>query len=257
MIDLTAAAKTLAKRVLPRSLVVAIQKRRNRFLALKLETNGLLPVEVYRHLYEEAKALPFGDVVEIGGAGGAASIALAWGLADGGSSSRVVVVEKCEGGSRDRYGDYATNLERLESHLRRYGVSDRVSLFTRRLTFENGADVLAEVRTPTLSALCCDADGRIHRDFHFFWPRLMPGGLIVVDDYHETHSRKHAVTWNLLNQLMEWGLFEPTKLVNATYFGRKPQHADFSAFDVDVCEALCERITAEWESREEDKPQRP
>lgn len=253
----SSAVRALARRVLPRPLVVYLQKRRNRFLALKLETGGLLDADAYARLYEEARCLPPGDVVEVGGAGGSGSIAIAWGLQETGHPSRVIVVEKCEGGSRDRYGDFGTNLERLHRHLEHFGVADRVSLFTERLTFDNGHEVLEKVRTPELSAFCCDADGRIHRDFYFFWPRLRPGGLIVIDDYHETFSRKHAVTYHLLNQLMEWGLFELESTVGSTCFGRKPARADWSLFDRDACELICDRVTAEWEAAAERKQPAP
>ncbi len=247
-------AKDIAKRVLPKPVVDYLRKPPNRFEVMRYETDGMLSPAVYERLCEEVSRLPAGDIVEVGGAAGSATIAMAWGLQRADNGSHIVVIEKCERGSRARYGDYATNLARLEAHLESHGVRDRVVLFPKSLTVENGEEVLALVRTPELAALCCDADGRLHRDFRLFWPRLRPGGLIVVDDYDETRSRKHAVTWHLLNQLMEWGLFEPVELLNGTYFGRKPAGADFEAFDYALCDELCEGVRAEWDSDYDQKP---
>ena len=73
-----------------------------RFYTLQRDTEGLLSAAAYKRIYERMRAAPDLDTVEIGGAGGSASIAIAWAKIEGGHSSRHIVVEKLEGGSRWR-----------------------------------------------------------------------------------------------------------------------------------------------------------
>ncbi len=231
-----------------------------RFYDLKARTNGMLNAMVYRRMYLEARALPDLDVVEIGGAAGAGSVSLALGLKESGKRAGLIVVEKLEGGSRATYGSYEHNLEKIQQSFREFGVQDTVRLFPHEITLENGKDVLAMIRTPELSAFIHDADGRVDRDFALFWPRLRSGGLIIVDDYANTpHFKpvsernplggmKSVLTFRLLNQMIEWGLFHPTRTMGNTIFGTKPARADFSRFD----QTVCTRITAALELERDD-----
>jgi hypothetical protein len=86
--------------------------------------------------------------------------------------------------------------------------------------------------------LILDADGFIHRDFYFFWPRLRRGGLIVIDDYQEGLDPKHDLTFHLLNALIRWGLFETVDKVGSTMFGRKPAHGDIRKLDLQECHEI-------------------
>ena len=112
------------------------------FFRLKLATQGMLPARVYRELYGAVRDLPNLDIVEVGAGSGSATVAMALAMRDAGLRSRIVSVEKCEGGSRLDYGDRATNLNLLETHLVQFGVRDRVVLFPQMLTLENGPDLL-------------------------------------------------------------------------------------------------------------------
>ena len=216
-----------------------------------------MPPEVYQRLFDEARQLPDLDVVEVGGAAGAGSIALSHGMKESGKTSRVIVVERCEGGSRSEFGSREANLERLRAHLTRFGADDNVVIYPHELTFENGAEVLALVRTGEIGALIHDADGRVDRDFRLFWPRLRPGALIVVDDYVDLPQFRPASarypdggtkclrTFRLLNQLTAWGLFEPVDQVQSTVFGRKPSGARFDRFDPAACQRILDELAAE------------
>lgn len=215
---------------------------RYRFAYVRKVTSGMLAAETYERIYREALSLPDLDFLEIGAAAGAGTVALGWAYRDSRKRSRLVVVEKGEGGSRDQFGDKSANILRLRENLKKFEVLGRVELFTELLTVDNAGELAALIRTPQLAGMMLDADGRIHRDFSLFWERIVPGGMIVVDDYHPSLSRKHERTYRLLNLFIEWGYFEPVELVKDTYIGRKPQTAPTRPFDLQCCEELVEGV---------------
>jgi len=227
------------------------------FFRLKLATGGMLQARVYRELFLRARELPDLDIVEIGAGSGASTIALALGLREGGRSAKVISVEKCEGGSRSHYGDRETNLNLLEKNLVQFGVRDRVVLYSHPISLVNGPEVLASVHTGRIGALVHDADGRIDRDFALFWPILRPDGLIIIDDFENRPSfrpvsvespdggTKSLLTFRLLTQFMQWGLVARTRVIGNTFFGRKPENADFGRFDAAVCNRIAAGVEAE------------
>lgn len=217
-----------------------------RFYDLQQETGGLLSPGHYERIFNEIRKLHDFDIVEIGGAAGAASIAIGWALKRDHKQSRLIIVEKCEGGTRTQYGGKLENLNRLQHNLRRFGVDDQCTIFPEYLTFENGAEALQLIRTPQLAALIMDADGWIHRDFHFFWPRLHPDGLIIVDDYEEGRDPKHDLTFQLLNQLTTWGLFEKVDTVGSLVLGRKPPDGDIRNLDLKACASIVDSVSRKF-----------
>jgi predicted O-methyltransferase YrrM len=228
-----------------------------RWLRLRDEAGGMLSPLVYRRMYRAVRAQPDLDVVEIGGAAGAGSISLAWGMRDAGHTAKLIVVERCEGGSRAAFGGYDDNLARLHANFERFGVADRIELHPHEITLENGADVLARVTTSEIGAFVHDADGRLDRDVALFWPRLRPGGLVIVDDddpgkplrpgrpERPDSGYKGVLTYRLLRQLEAWGLFVRTAKVRNTTFGRKPVDADMRRFDPDVCARIVADVRAQ------------
>jgi predicted O-methyltransferase YrrM len=227
------------------------------FFRLKLATAGMLPVRAYRELYLRARRLPHLDIVEVGAGSGTATIAMALAIRDTRSEARIISVEKCEGGSRLDYGDRAANINLLETNLRQFRVRSHVILHTSPLTLANGQEVVRHIRTGQISAFVHDADGRIDRDFALFWPLLRPGGLIVIDDY-ENHASfqptsgrfpdggtKSLVTFRLLNQMMQWGLIKRTRVIGNTFFGFKPETANFGRFSAKSCFEIVSQVGAE------------
>jgi predicted O-methyltransferase YrrM len=226
------------------------------FFRLKLGTAGLLPARVYREIYLRTRELPDLDIVEVGAGSGSATIAMALALNEAGRQGKIVSVEKCEGGSRLDYGDRVTNLSLLETNLVQFRVRDRVVLYPHHLTLENGPEVVSQIRTGQIAALVHDADGRIDRDFALFFPLLRPGGLVIIDDYENRAAyqpvsarypdggTKSLLTFRLLNQLMRWGLVTRRRVVGNTFFGRKPEGADFSRFDADACRRIVADVNA-------------
>jgi hypothetical protein len=242
--------KALLKKILPRALQRQIRTALyGRYYVLQQETEGLLSPKHYERLHDEVCKMPDLDLVEVGGAGGTASIAMAWALQEQGRKSKLVVVEKCEGGSRSKYGGRQENLARFERNIAAYGVDGKIRLFPHYMTFENGKEVLNLIETPEIGALVLDADGWIHRDFHFLWPRLRVGGLIVVDDYEAGRDEKHELTYQLLNYLMAIGLFEKVDAVGATVFGRKPAGGSIEKLDLALAQGIVERVSRDFGSR--------
>lgn len=212
---------------------------------LKRVTGGLLPVEVYRALSVRVRRAPPGlDIIEVGGASGTATIAMASGLRpSGGHYPRVIVVEKCEGGSRSPYGGWEANKARFDRFVRRYGMQDRVVLFPHYLTPERGGEVRALVRTERLAGLLADADGMVHRDMHLFGDLIDRRGFVAIDDYHPSRSAKHAVTFAVVNRLIEAGALRPLERIRDTLIcgpGSDVSEALFHQCD-GIARAECER----------------
>lgn len=228
-----------------------------RFYALRKQAGGMLSPAVYERIYKEIQLEPDLDVVEIGGAAGAGSIALYQGMRDSGKHARLVVVERCEGGSRSDFGGREENLRQLQENFRSFGVTENVKIFPHELTIENGEEVLRLCTTRELAAFIHDADGHIDRDFSLFWPRLRSRGLIIIDDYDplphfvDVSARypeggiKGVLTYRLINQFIDWGLFESTAKVGITLFGRKPAAARWSYFNLDRCREIHESVKRE------------
>jgi predicted O-methyltransferase YrrM len=229
-----------------------------RSLNILYGARGLMNHLVYKKMYELVYDLADLDIVEVGAGAGAGSIAIASAIKESGKKSRLIVIEKCEGGSRTRYGDYQTNLKIIKDNFKRYGVDDKTELFPKKLTFENKDEIISLIKTGKIAALIIDADGRIDRDFFLFWPLLETGGIIVMDDYEDSTKisqlssilnrytpagkRKMLMTYRLINQFIEWGLFKISCKVERAVFGYKPENADFNRFDLKVCEKIIKDV---------------
>lgn len=221
------------------------------------QADGLCSVPVYQRIFNELLPLPDLDIVEIGAAAGASTITCAMAMQHSNKHSAIVVVEKCVGGSRERYGGFEDNLQRLKHNLAKFGAQDRVRLFAQELSLENGEEALRLIQTKQIAALLCDADGRIDRDFILFWPRLVPGGAIIIDDYisnYKTEQRcewlrlghdKQVLTTELLNYFTEVGLFEKKAVVDNSVFGFKPHNANWTNCDLERCGKIVEEVLFE------------
>lgn len=237
--------RELLKNCIPKSLLESYQMRKyGRFVWMKLQTSGLLGPDHYEAIYNTFRddAIADSDVVEVGGASGSASIAIAWALKERRSRANLVVVEKFEGGTRAQFGGYDENYRRFQSFMKRYRVAERIRLFPDYLTMENSAQVLDLVSTPQIGGLMLDADGHIHRDLAIFWERLAPGAPIIIDDYHPDISPKHELTYRLLNKFIEWRLVERKNLIDDTFFGVKGDADSIGKLDLDECNAITAEV---------------
>jgi len=220
-------------------------------------SSDLLRPPVYRRYYEVARDLPDYPVVEVGAASGASSIALAWGMQDSNKTSSLIVVEKCEGGSRMDYGDYSDNYDIIVQNFHKFNVQDRIKLYPHYLTFENGHEVQALIDSDHIAALVHDADGRVDRDFALFYDKLVDGGRIIIDDYANIAKfkppsarvpdggTKMLTTYRLVNQLRDWGLLAVDEILEGTLFGHKPSGVDTGRLDLTVCEQIVTDVIAE------------
>ena len=229
----------------------------NEFYSIKRKVNGMLSVRNYSKIYGLVTKLPNLDIVEIGGASGAGSIIIAKAIKDSNKKSKLIVVEKCRGGSRDEVGDYDSNLNLIRNNFRMYDLEDQIILHPQEITIENGSEVIKKIQTEKIAALIHDADGHLERDFLLFWPLLIDNGLIIVDDYsektvftkvstrHPQGGIKSLMTYRLLNQLIEWGLFKVDTQIGDTIYGTKPVNADFSKLDMQKCQKIINQVKEE------------
>jgi predicted O-methyltransferase YrrM len=237
--------RSLIKRCVPQAILEPYQmKKYGRFLWMKLQTDGLLGADLYEAIHRTFldDAIGDHDIVEVGGASGSASIAIAWALKERRCKSKLVVVEKFEGGTRAQFGGYNENYQRFQEFIKRYGVADRIVLFADYLTMENSQQVVDLVSGDTIGGMMLDADGHIHRDFAIFWERLAPGAPIVIDDYHPNTSVKHELTYLLLNRFIEWQLVERRELIDDTFFGTKGSAESIAALDLEECERITKEV---------------
>lgn len=227
--------------------------RYGRHAEMARTTEGLLSVPVYRELTAVVSHGPRGrDIIEIGGAGGSATIAMAWGVHRCAThATRIVVVEKCEGGTRTQYGNWETNRARFERFVRSYTRQTDVVLYPHYLTLENGNEVRSLVKHTPLAGMVSDADGMVHRDLFLFGDLLSSDSFVVIDDYHPHHSPKHEITFGIVNRLITAGVFIPRKLIDGTFFGTfghampKSLYVECEAF----AQATCQRLGVIFDAR--------
>ena len=212
------------------------------FAELKTRTHGLLTNAAYRMLYQMVIKAPAGDAVEVGTAHGAATIVIARALKDSGRSGRVHSIDKIVGGSCDRFGSEEDNIAVIKRNFSLYGVDDAISFYAEL------SDAAARLLPADISIgiLMLDADGAIDRDFALFYNKIVPSGLIVIDDYDPglvvkrlTNGdifvdQKHLLTFHLVNHFVHHGLLSDVNVCGETVFARKPTNlksVSFKDFD--------------------------
>lgn len=136
----------------------------------------MLAPSIYQRLYELARDMAGNLIVEVGTAKGAATVALALGLRDAGKHGRVISFDR--GRTRAGQGDPHAYQELVKRNLRHFGVEEYVELVVGEVN--KTADTVP--RSAEICLLMLDADGAIDRDLGHFFNRVVPGGLIVIDD---------------------------------------------------------------------------
>lgn len=202
-----------------------------RFGGLKIRARGMLGPRVYKKLYQKARGLPDLPFVDVGSAAGATTIAVALAFKRARKKSLVVGIEKCQGGSRERYGNYATNYATLEKNINKYDLGVHVKLYPDWLR-EGSEDIWSFIQSEKISGFIHDADGRLYRDFQLFFDSVVDGGLIAVDDCpqgrdpYDLLARGYSgkfvrtgVQWELLKRR---GFIEEVERCGNFVFARKP-----------------------------------
>ena len=204
---------------------------------IKLKANGMLSPRVYATIYRRVVEAPDNDVVEIGSGRGAGTVVIARALKASGKQSKVIAVEKFEGGSNIGFGSKDENLARIHNIFDEFGVSDRIEIFPEYLTADNVGRLGNLIGTERLSCVVIDADGRLDIYLPALWPYLSDGCVIILDDYRENYSfreksaqyplghTKELLCFRLVNKLVELGHLQVDELIDATIFARKRDHA--------------------------------
>lgn len=203
------------------------------FDVLKKQANGMLDADIYQAIHDTAAAVKNGDIVEIGTAHGAATIALAHGLRQTKrETAKIITIDKIAGGSRDAFGDVDENVKIIHENFRAFGVADAIDFYL------GASDEVAPALPADLKIglLMLDADGAIDRDFRLFYNSLLPGAPIIIDDYKDGYVRvsqngkrvqieqKRRITAALVHYFESKNLLQRTCVLNETYFGIKPHH---------------------------------
>ena len=194
---------------------------------LQQEANGMLAPSVYQAIYETAYSAPDGDILEIGTAHGAATIALAQGMKDAGKNGRILTIDKITGGSRERYGDVATNEAIIRDNFRQFGVDSMIRFYIGE-SQQCAKDLPDDMH---ISVLMLDADGAIDRDLRLFMDYCHYDTRVIMDDCHDSIKLKHAkrtlyidqkhrLTYLLVTYLDDNGGLCRDDMDGETWFGR-------------------------------------
>ena len=147
-------------------------------------------VDIYRLwvLWTLAGRLPAGDILEVGSWRGGSGAVLARRAAGGGTGGRVWLADTFAGvvkaGERDSYyrgGEHAnTSPEVVRELLERLGVGN-AELLVGTFPEETGAGIAGR------NFALCHIDVDVYQSamdvFRWAWPRMVPGGVVVFDDY--------------------------------------------------------------------------
>lgn len=206
------------------------------------DVDALMSRAVYDALFDAAAAQGPKQVLEIGTAHGAGTIALALGAASAGHETQITTVDTLQAlpdipSSRARFGGPTVNEEIVRRNFRKAGVDDRITLYVGR------SDDFALVTHEKFAVdmLVLDADGRIDRDLALFGPHLLAGAAVIVDDIDGKVSAalrrgrlaidlKHVISQKLTARLVEEGYLRLEKrTVDTSFFRAKdPNGWDYS-----------------------------
>jgi predicted O-methyltransferase YrrM len=158
------------------------------FSEVRRRCRGMLPVEIYQALYEEARKRPHENILEVGTGRGPGSVCFAAGLADAGGKGRLYTMDLFYQGKSARPHKYTLetnpndaqkrNVQVYRNNLRFFGVLDGVTIIPGK-TEEAWKKLPPGIRFGTLFI---DTDGLIDRDLALFYNLVTPGGRIILDD---------------------------------------------------------------------------
>ena len=218
----------------------------------------MMPLDVYVELYRLAKRVPAGAVLEIGAGRGAGTLSLAMGLRDSRKSSKVIAVEKFDGGSNVDFGGKQDNIERIRRLFRRYGVEDRVSLFAEYLKTENFGQLRALIPGDEIAMVVIDADGRLDVHLPLLWQSLARDCPIVLDDYEESRDfrplsdkyplgkTKQLTCFRLVNRIVDLGYLKVDRILGHTVFAHRARDGAFTERDRNELRACVEGVRDEY-----------
>jgi predicted O-methyltransferase YrrM len=166
---------------------------------------SMLHADVLALLYHVARYTR-APLLELGAFIGGSTIALARGAADAGRGCKVVSVET--GGASD-HERYATPdiVAAFRSNLAARDLAAHVRLV---VGYSRDPGVVAEVaRQGRFGCVLIDADGHVEDDLALYGALVLPGALLIVDDYYSPGApEKELTTRRQIDRLAARGLLE-------------------------------------------------
>jgi predicted O-methyltransferase YrrM len=192
---------------------------------VKDRAGGLLPLSVYRRLYESAACC--GTIIEIGTYRGAATIAMALGAKSAGGGFTVLTADLLRPGIGLEGATVAAKVEALTETKRQFGLADEVQ-------FVHGSTetLVAEMNPRDVQLLLLDGGGRLETDLGLLWNRLAPDAVIVIDDIDgraavartlttASVNQKHVISKLLTDHFIAAGILIPEGRIASTGWYRK------------------------------------
>jgi predicted O-methyltransferase YrrM len=187
-------------------------KERNKqtpnFLKIKRQTNGMMGAQIYREIYLQTLIAQDGKILDIGTGRGASTISIALGIKQSNKNAKIYCIDQFFQHTAKHPHKYTMeknpdnciklNLEIFLNNLKQYGVYDIVTVLEGKTT--HAAERLQKEKT--FSLLFIDVDGCIDRDFNLFYNLLLPGAIIIIDDYANivnSHGKKYLEEYCQLN----------------------------------------------------------
>jgi predicted O-methyltransferase YrrM len=247
-------------------------------------TGGMMEPDTYVELYELARNIEQGNILDVGVGQGATTIAFALGLRFGHVYAVDQFVQTRTGPHRysaksNPLDAVRRNVAVFRSHLDEYGVGDRVSVFVGTTD-----EVAHQVTCRRVEILSIDVDGHIDRDLGHFYDMVKPDGYIVIDDYRDAinghakrlieamkgkpatevgayvskatwHQRrrllgKHLLTFRLANCIAGLGAMELVRVIGrSTAVFRKATSRPWQSLDLSCIDAVELSIVNEFADR--------
>jgi len=217
------------------------------------EVDALMSRPVYDALFDTVAQERPQQILEIGTAHGAGTIAMALGAESLSLPTRIQTVDTLAAlpdipSSRAEYGDAQANEVIVRDNFRRAGVEGRISLFVGR----SDAFAMSGSLDAPIDMLVLDADGRIDRDLLLFRDRMTHDCLIVVDDIDgdvgASLSRdglaldlKHVISEKLSTSLVAQGYLRLEKRVWNTSFFRAVDPQNWDEEEIRALAIVCYR----------------
>jgi predicted O-methyltransferase YrrM len=186
---------------------------------------GLLPLSVYRRLYESAACC--GTIIEIGTYRGAATTATALGAKSAGGSFTVLTADLLRPGIGLEGATAAAKIEAPAETMRQFGVEAEVQ-------FVHGSTetLVAETDPRDVKLLLLDGGGRLETDLALLWDRLASDAVIVIDDIDgratvartlttASVNQKHVISKLLTDHFVAAGILIPEGRIASTGWYRK------------------------------------
>jgi predicted O-methyltransferase YrrM len=204
---------------LMRKLVEYRQQKALHHQLMKAADCSMLGIDAIIMLYHCAK-VSVGDILEIGGYTGGATIAMAMGVRDSGAERKIISIERgCRVdhpriGTKDSFKD-------LRKNLKRFGFFDQVTLINGRSFDPETIAMMRQLLSQrSIGLFVFDADANVRRDIDCYSDRFADRCWIVIDDYLGGADKSGKLRMQV-DELVGAGRLEPLGFYGfGTWIGR-------------------------------------